>query len=270
MTKTKSRGEFHAASRHRRGARGFTLIELLVVIAIIAILAAMLLPALAAAKDRARRASCKSNQHQLGIALQIYGGANNDKIMDLTKAPVTPSEPPLAASSSPPGAWPWDLSAVFIQAMIDNGCQQGVFYDPGYPSWNCNDTWNFENIYYGAALNAQPFRITGYLWILNGINGLPANVYKPTTLTGTPVNQPVNTPFSACVTLSYPYKVTYNNITAVGTGSFDSSNPQSTAHLQKNKPMGGNVVFVDGHTQWVPYNTMTNMTENNGPPVFEW
>jgi len=114
--------------RPRAHARhtAFTLIELLVVIAIIAILAALLLPALARAKQKGQQSVCLSNLKQIGMVFQMYLNDNNDHFFDERTL----------KSSLPGGYHPWtswppsDPRAGWAATTFQNFC-------PNFNVWSC-------------------------------------------------------------------------------------------------------------------------------------
>jgi prepilin-type N-terminal cleavage/methylation domain-containing protein/prepilin-type processing-associated H-X9-DG protein len=101
--------------------QAFTLVELLIVIAIIAILAGMLLPALTRAKREALTTSCRNNQRQLNLCLQLYATDHNDALpLNNYVYDVADKTPIFRTNSWAPGLAPYDLTTSNLQA--------GLFY----------------------------------------------------------------------------------------------------------------------------------------------
>ena len=236
-------------------AGAFTLIELLVVIAIIAILASLLLPALSRAKETARRAACKSNLHQQGIAFQIYSQDNNNLLPDLRYPPFTPSTTGKAS-----GLWAWDISTNFTDQMIASGGSQNLFYCPANPDFNCTNTWDFGIAGSGNDGNGG-FRITGYVYLLpgSGMNagGRSESPYWKTNVIGVPGQvAPAEAEVVVDVVVQDTATFSYSAITSVG--GLPKDVVQRTSHLEGGLPAGGSELFEDGHAEWRSFRVMYN------------
>ncbi|MFM2296256.1 MAG: hypothetical protein RLZZ350_2669 [Verrucomicrobiota bacterium] len=259
--------------------RAFTLIELLVVIAIIAILAGLLLPALARAKEKAKRIQCLNNLKQMGISFNMFAGDHDDIIPRLKWSDTGSIWYPYemarftGSGNSPTLDVGWEgMGQLYSSKLLPDG---KIFYCASNNK-DATDAYNYEH--YSTAQHHWPYGVFdntpsgGNTYLRSGYSYFPQNKELETTaqtIPGAPasvgsvflpkVNSKDTTTTStgddgAAQQIKSWNVVTVMKETELNMGraiiSDNLANSANIYHRNRGKVEGLNALFPDGHVRW--------------------
>jgi hypothetical protein len=191
----------------------------------------------------------------IGAALNQYslanGLANGGSLPDCSSA-----NPEFAG-----GAWPWDISTNLVNELDRRGAGRASLCCPANPALNTLEHWEFWRfthtsirvISYGMLFYGQgqeprnyPIRVVGYVFLLNGCVEVPQELWWRNIL-GDGTKSAAQTELV---------------IDGVGSqqGNFmhiQGVNVDRTSHVQGTRPVGGNIAFEDGHSEWRNFKQMS-------------
>ena len=273
------------SNRSRR--HGFTLVELLVVIAIISVLAAILFPAFASAREKARQIACVSNEKQMGLAVMQYSQDYDESVVPyaVQNADPTQNDPNTAGQR---------IWSGLLQPYIKNGQNNstlgnvttkdasGIFQCPSFnfakitqaaDAADCDSSDGSGNAGTGGVGPAN-FTFADYGISVpwgpnNGAVNNPNHVYNNFAGSGLDQSGQTNPPAFLTQTLAAIQRPSETAFIGDGWTGYPQGSTQynilfGCEGAKAHQSMGGNFVFLDGHAKFIKGNifSYTSMDSN--------